>query len=303
MERRLFKRGAAFAALLLVAALALGVAPSVFADDTAGNKSAATDAQLKAKAERIRTSRVTQEEREIAAARMKLMKDSAQSAASSKRSLAAVAPAPGPGGIPDYFGSTPNWAYSPLLRKFVDGLPGSGPGEREQPRAVPLGRQAGHDHVSRLRLLRDRAARVHASSCTRTCPPTTLRGYVQVNKGTDSARQQHPRAGSHPLPRPDHLRHQGPSGPRQVHQQAPHRRGRRPLHPRRHERHGRRRGPRRRDVHAEPRDAAPPRRPDPVDQRRHAAPVDHARRRRHPVPRRASASRTCRTCPTPATAR
>ena len=33
---------------------------------------------------------------------------------------------PGPGGVPDYFGSTANWAYSPLLRKFVDTLPGPG---------------------------------------------------------------------------------------------------------------------------------------------------------------------------------
>ncbi len=187
MERRLFKRGAAFAALLLVAALALGVAPSVFADDTAGNKSAATDAQLKAKAERIRTSRVTQEEREIAAARMKLMKDSAQSAASSKRSLAAVAPAPGPGGIPDYFGSTPNWAYSPLLRKFVDGLPGLGPenqnnlGQYLTVAKPDTTTYPGSDYYEIE--LRQYTEQLHSD-----LPETLLRGYVQVNKGTDSRR-------------------------------------------------------------------------------------------------------------------
>ncbi len=169
MERRMFKRGAVFAALLLVAALALGVAPSVFADDTAGNKSAATDAQLKAKAERIRTSRVTQEEREIAAARMKLMKDSAQSAASSKRSLAAVAPAPGPGGIPDYFGSTPNWAFSPLSAQVRGRAAGLGPREQEQPRAStcrlpsPTPR-----HTPALTTTRSSCASTR-SSCTLTC--------------------------------------------------------------------------------------------------------------------------------------
>ena len=39
---------------------------------------------------------------------------------------AAAFPVTGPNGYytPDYFGTTPNWAWSPLLTKFVDPLPG-----------------------------------------------------------------------------------------------------------------------------------------------------------------------------------
>lgn len=37
--------------------------------------------------------------------------------------LAAI-PTPTPGGIPDYFGSYPNYSLSPILPKFVDSLPG-----------------------------------------------------------------------------------------------------------------------------------------------------------------------------------
>ena len=51
-----------------------------------------------------------------------------------------ASPRPDPGGVPDYFGTTPNWAFSPPLRKFVDTLPGLGARQREQPRAVHPGR-------------------------------------------------------------------------------------------------------------------------------------------------------------------
>lgn len=65
--------------------------------------------------------RITQAEREAAAERLK------QLAASRGLKPADMMPMPGPGDPPDYFGMTPNWAYSPPLRKFVDGLPGLGP--------------------------------------------------------------------------------------------------------------------------------------------------------------------------------
>ncbi len=74
-------------------------------------------------AERVQTTRemrVTQEEREAAAERMKFQ---ARLLGSSTR-----APAPGPGDVPDYFGTTPNWAFSPPIRKFVNDLPGLGSG-------------------------------------------------------------------------------------------------------------------------------------------------------------------------------
>ena len=192
---------------------------------------------------------------------------------------------------PDYFGTTPNWAYSPPLRKFVDTLPGLGAGEREQPRAVHPGGEARHDHVSGLRLLRDRAARSTREKMHSDLPPTTLRGYVQVNNGhrreratTRSTRTRSTTSG------PFIVATQGPPGPHQVHQQAADRtrpatcssRSTRTVM-------GAGMGPLGMDAmpmnYTQNRgDAPPPRRPHPVDQRRHAAPVDHARRREHAVP-------------------
>ena len=179
---------AAVVLVLGLAAYASAAAPSGSSD--------APDTATKAKIARIQTLRVSQGEREVAAARMKLM----QRLAASRKSVesgkplnfsaaamvsAAAAP-PGPGGVPDYFGSTPNWAYSPLLRKFVDGLPGFGPGK-----ANTLGQYLsvakpdtitypGSDYYEIE--LREYEEQMHSD-----LQPTRLRGYVQVNKGTNSA--------------------------------------------------------------------------------------------------------------------
>ncbi len=127
----------------------------------------------------VSAKRITQEQREAAAARMKLMSASADGAASS------AAPAPGPGGTPDYFGTTPNWAYSPQLRKFVDSLPGVGPEN-----ANNLGQYLSVAHPDTVTYpgcdyyeieLRQYTEQMHSDM-----PPTLLRGYVQVNKGTDA---------------------------------------------------------------------------------------------------------------------
>ena len=91
---------------------------------------------------------------------------------------------PGPGDVPDYSGMTPNWAYTPPLRKFVDGLPGLGP-----EKANNLGQYLsvakpdtitypGSDYYEIE--LHEYTEQMHSD-----LPPTTLRGYVQMNNGTD----------------------------------------------------------------------------------------------------------------------
>jgi len=103
----------------------------------------------------------------------------------SGRALTPGALAPGalaPGATPDYFGTTPNYANSPLptataggitggIRKFRDALP-------DIPVAVPdTTTYPGADYyVIELRQYTQRLSS--------DLPPTTLRGYVQINKGT-----------------------------------------------------------------------------------------------------------------------
>lgn len=89
---------------------------------------------------------------------------------------------PGPGGKPRYYGPEPNWTNSPIIRKFVDLLPGVGPGAANNlgqyiPVAVPdTTTYPGCDYYElQLRQYREQ---MHSD-----LPPTTLRGYVQVKNG------------------------------------------------------------------------------------------------------------------------
>ena len=66
-------------------------------------------------------------------------------------------PAIGPFDTPDYF-TISNWAFSPMLEKFVDSLPGSRGRRAEHPRELHPGRPSGHHHLPGRRLLRHRAA-------------------------------------------------------------------------------------------------------------------------------------------------
>jgi len=127
---------------------------------------------------------VTQEEREAAAERMKLKMKLAQKSSSGGVSAQAL-PAPGPGGTPDYFSLTPNWAYTPLLKKFVDDLPGVGPANA----STTLDKYISVAHPDTITYpgsdyyeieLRDYSAKFHTD-----LPATPLRGYVQTNLGTD----------------------------------------------------------------------------------------------------------------------
>jgi FtsP/CotA-like multicopper oxidase with cupredoxin domain len=97
--------------------------------------------------------------------------------------------APGPGSVPDYFGTYPNYANSPLptvdnytnptvvtggMRKFVDALPG-----------IPIANPdtityPGSDYYEIS--LQQFTAQMHSD-----LPATKLRGYVQTNNGTDGS--------------------------------------------------------------------------------------------------------------------
>jgi len=99
---------------------------------------------------------------------------------------AALSGIPGPGGQPDYFGFTPNWAFTPILRKFVDTLPGLGASNANNlGNYIPVGKPdtttyPGADYYEIE--LRQYTQQMHSD-----LPPTKLRGYVQANKGTDAS--------------------------------------------------------------------------------------------------------------------
>jgi FtsP/CotA-like multicopper oxidase with cupredoxin domain len=85
-------------------------------------------------------------------------------------------------GVPDYF-TTPNWANSPPLRKFVDGLPGLGSTAANNlgqymPVANPdTTTYPGSDYYEIG--LKEYSEKMHSD-----LPPTKLRGYYQINNGT-----------------------------------------------------------------------------------------------------------------------
>ena len=249
-------RSTSFAVVAALAfCLVFGLAIAANGATKAEQKSVEESYRAKAaeKVARLNNSRITQEQREAAAAQVKLMKALGGHWLESVRrkrgpppgspSLSQPRPLPGPGGVPDYFGSTPNWAYSPLLRKFVDGLPGLGAEQRQQPRPVP--RRSPSPTPPRIP-----APTTTRSSCASTrekmhsdLPATTLARLRAGQQGNRRRRRTTPSTRTPSLPRPDHRRDQGPSGPHQVHQQAAGRRGGRPVHPGRRQRHGCRRGP------------------------------------------------------------
>ena len=188
MERpnaRFMHKGALAASVVLVALLAT----AALAVAAGNQKAEAVDPMKEKIAKIVRTAPVTQEQREAAAKQMKALKDRPKSGASSRYSaafdLAAVQTTTGPGGIPDYFGTTPNWAFSPLLRKFVDGLPGVGSanannlGQYISVAKPDTTTYPGSDYYEIS--VREYSEKMHSD-----LPPTRLRGYVQTNQGTDA---------------------------------------------------------------------------------------------------------------------
>ena len=108
--------------------------------------------------------------------------------------LAAIAP-PGPGGIPDYSGTTPNWAYTPTsVRKFVDPLPrlyvsGVSPSPAPDTQYIPVAvpdttTYPGSDYYEIE--LGQYTEKMHSD-----LPATTLRGYRQTNASDSYVTQFH----------------------------------------------------------------------------------------------------------------
>ena len=165
--------------------------------------------------------------------------------------------------------------------------------------AVHPGGGGRHGDLPGLRLLRDRPGPVHARSCSKDLPATTLRGYVQIETLANARAEQ-----AHRPDLPGRQRRSWTATARQVYavdapqylgptivaqkdrpvrvkftNYLPTGDGRQPLPAGRHHDHGRRHGPADGappELHAEPRHPAPARRRHAVDQRRHAPPVDDA---------------------------
>jgi len=126
--------------------------------------------------------RVTWQQRRAAAA--------ARAAKMAAAPVPKTAPTMNPLGVPDYFGSTPNYANSPSnIRKFVDSLPGLGPtAKNDLGQYIPVATPdtttfPGSDYYVI-------AVRQYTEKLHKDLPPTTLRGYVQLNNGTDPATHQ-----------------------------------------------------------------------------------------------------------------
>jgi len=143
--------------------------------------SAATGAELKARIAKVQEARaktITQAQRDAAAARVAAQK--AEVAARGGKAKAV----PAPGGTPDYFGVA-NWAYSPKIRKFVDGLPGLGAaGANNLGKYISVAvpdtvTYPGSDYY-------ELSLRVFTQKMHSDLAATTLRGYVQTNSGTDA---------------------------------------------------------------------------------------------------------------------
>lgn len=172
------------AALIALSMLLIGPTPGFAAQEPGPDTQSSTE--HRARVLGIRELRLLQEEREAAAARrdlqIKMVEARKKTAGIAGASIAASMP--GPGGQPDYFGTTANWAWSPELRKFMDDLPLVGPSN-----ANGLGQflSVGHPDTTTYPgsdyyeiELRQYSQRMHSDM-----PSTTLRGYVQTNMGTD----------------------------------------------------------------------------------------------------------------------
>ena len=128
-----------------------------------------------------RLHKITQDQREAAADRLAAAKKNYQESAVTANSTTGIsaarvsALAASPLDPVDYFGIA-NWANSPPLKKFIDPLP-------MLPVAVPdTETYKGSDYY-------ELSVQQYAQKLHSELPPTTLRGYVQTNNGTDQQQQ------------------------------------------------------------------------------------------------------------------
>ncbi len=95
---------------------------------------------------------------------------------------------------------------TPGLKKFVDTLPGLTAGSCEQPRQLHPDRGPRHDHLSRLRLLRDRPRAVPPSVLLE--PATDVDAWLRaaLDERRSRSNPSSPRAADQRQPRPGHRR-------------------------------------------------------------------------------------------------
>jgi FtsP/CotA-like multicopper oxidase with cupredoxin domain len=137
--------------------------------------------------------RVLQSDRDAAAERAKALREKAGRSSALRNGTASagipqpgLVPPPPQGGTPDLFGPVANWAYSPRLAKFVDGLPPLGckdangnPRVNNLGQCLPVGNPdittyPGSDYYE-ISLVE------YSKQMHRGLNPTRLRGYVQTN--------------------------------------------------------------------------------------------------------------------------
>jgi hypothetical protein len=185
--------------------LLFGVVQMVPAAESGSGTKPVMTPEIQAKIDAIARKAGLPKVREAAAVAKQLKKDvsSLSLLGSGSRSFAPASldSTPGPGGQPDYFGFTPNWAFTPSIRKFVDTLPGLGSANANNlGQYIPVAKPdtityPGSDYYEIE--LRQYTQQMHSD-----LPPTLLRGYVQVNSGTD--------ASGHNTLAPDPIHYLGP---------------------------------------------------------------------------------------------
>jgi FtsP/CotA-like multicopper oxidase with cupredoxin domain len=126
----------------------------------------------------LKLRQTTPQDREAAAVRAAVRRQSQQGR------LAIQAVVPAALGTPDYFGVTPNYANSPIIKKFVDGLPGLGPSNANNlGQFIPIAvadttTYPGSDYYQ-IGLV-NYTQKMHSE-----LPPTQLRGYKDLSFSAD----------------------------------------------------------------------------------------------------------------------
>src|SRR3989339_29421 len=137
-----------------------------------------------------RQKRISPEQRQKAAERAAAERANKTDSSNTKRPKTAglsvaMGGSGGSGTTPNYFGPESNWANSPILRKFVDSLPGLGPtGANNLGQYLSVANPdtityPGSDYYEIA--LQEYSEKMHSD-----LPATKLRGYVQLNNGTDA---------------------------------------------------------------------------------------------------------------------
>lgn len=144
--------------------------------------------QMREAAAKRREAKIKQQKNVPAAPKSKINKAVATPKVANN-TFKAAAMANTPGGLPDYF-NTPNWANSPLIRKFVDTLPGLGAtnvnnlGQYIPVAVADTATYSGSDYYE-IGLI-EYSEKVHSD-----LPATKFRGYIQLETSFNAGSSKH----------------------------------------------------------------------------------------------------------------